>query len=288
VLKRAWSTGMTVGATGVAVAAAVLVAGPQARAQGKLDARYTVSLAGVPIGKGAWVIDITDDQYTAAASGMTAGILRVFASGQGTGAARGHVTSSGNLVPASYASSITADKRTEELRIVLLNGTVKELEVEPPTPPNPDRIPVTEAHRKGVTDPMSAALVRVPGTADPVSEEACSRRAAVFDGRMRYDLTMAYKRIEHVKAERGYAGPAVVCAVYFAPIAGFIPDRPAIKYLIAQRDMEIWFTPVAGTRIVVPFRVSIPTPLGLGVLQSTQFMSAAQPPRATPTSMHLR
>ena len=43
-------------------------------AQGKLDARYTASLAGVPIGKGAWIIDIGEDQYTAAASGMTAGI----------------------------------------------------------------------------------------------------------------------------------------------------------------------------------------------------------------------
>src|SRR3974390_985514 len=85
-----------------------------AHAQGKLDARYTVTLAGVPIGKGAWVIDIADDQYTAAASGMTTGLLRVFASGQGSSASRGYVNR-GNLIPASYASSITADKKTEEL-----------------------------------------------------------------------------------------------------------------------------------------------------------------------------
>src|SRR5256885_9571996 len=52
-------------------------------------------------------------------------------------------------------------------------------------------------------------------------------------------------------------------ALYFAPIAGYIPDRPAIKYLIAQRDMEVWLAPIAGTRVVVPFRFSTPTPLGL-------------------------
>lgn len=269
----------------IVACAALAVTGSEVRAQGRLDARYTVTLAGVPIGKGAWVIEIADDQYTAAASGMTTGLLRIFASGQGSGAARGHIGNGGNLVPSSYASSITADKKTEELRIVLSNGTVKEYTVDPPTPPHPDRVPVTDAHRKGVTDPMSAAIVRVPGQGDPLSPDVCAKSAAVFDGRMRYDLRMAFKRVEQIKAERGYQGPVVVCAVYFTPIAGHIPDRPAIKYLVAQRDMEIWFAPLAGTRMVVPFRISIPTPLGLGVLQATQFVSTPQGPRATPTSV---
>ena len=44
-----------------------------AQAQGRLDARYVVTLAGLPIGKGAWVIDIAEDQFTAAASGSTSG-----------------------------------------------------------------------------------------------------------------------------------------------------------------------------------------------------------------------
>jgi len=268
--------------------AALAGASGEVRAQGKLDARYTVTLAGVPIGKGAWVIDIADDQYTAAASGMTTGLLRIFASGQGSSAARGHVTSTGDLVPQSYASSITADRKTEELRILLSKGTVKEFVVDPPTPPHPNRIPVTDAHRKGVTDPMSAAIVRVPGHGDPLSAEACGKSAAVFDGRMRYDLKMAFKRIEQIRADRGYEGSAVVCAVYFTPIAGYIPDRPAIKYLVAQRDMEIWFAPLAGTRMVVPFRINIPTPLGMGVMQATQFVSTPQGPRATSTSVRIQ
>lgn len=258
-----------------------------ALAQGKLDARYIATLAGVPIGKGAWVIDIASDQYTAAASGMTTGLLRVFASGQGSSASRGYVNR-GNLIPASYASNITADKKTEELRIILNSGMVKEFAVDPPTPPHPDRIPVTEAHRRGVTDPMSGSLVRVPGTGDPVSAEACKQTIPVFDGRMRYDLRLEFKRVEWVRAEKGYQGPAAVCAIYFSPVAGFIPDRAAIKYLIAQRDIEVWLAPIMGTRVVVPFRIAIPTPLGVGVLQATQFVTAAQPTRLTPTSAKIR
>jgi hypothetical protein len=68
--------------------------------------------------------------------------------------------------------------------------------------------------------------------------------------------------------------------VNFVPVAGHIPDKPAIKYIMKQRDMEIWLAPIAGTRVVVPFRVSIPTPFGVGIMQATEFVSVAHP-RAT-------
>jgi hypothetical protein len=48
--------------------------------------------------------------------------------------------------------------------------------------------------------------------------------------------------------------------------------------------MEVWLAPVAGTRVLVPFRISIPTALGLGVLQATQFVSAAHQGKLTPTT----
>jgi hypothetical protein len=261
---------------GVAVAATALAAAGPACAQGRLDARYTVTLGSVPVGKGAWVIDISENQFTAAASGATAGLLRVFASGQGSGASRGYIVG-GNPVPASFAASITSDKKTEEIRMTLGSGDVKEFVISPPTPPDPDRIPVTEAHRHGVSDPMTASLFRVAGNGNPVSPQACQRSTPIFDGRMRYNLQFAYKRMEQVKAEKGYEGPVVVCAVYFVPVAGYIPSRTAIKYLASQRDMEVWFAPVGSTRVLVPYRVSIPTPIGTGVMQATQFVTVSQP-----------
>src|SRR6185295_18995281 len=49
------------------LAASVALAGSglSANDQGKLEARYTASLAGIPLGSGIWVIDIAPDQYTA-------------------------------------------------------------------------------------------------------------------------------------------------------------------------------------------------------------------------------
>jgi hypothetical protein len=252
-------------------------------AQGKLEAQYEATLAGIPVGRGAWNIDITDDQFSASAIGGTAGFLKTFASGSGAGASQGRVIN-GALVSTNYNASTTTSKKTESIHMLLSNGTIKEFAIEPEPPVDPDRIPVTEAHKKGVFDPMTGSLLRVPGTADPLSPEACHGSAAIFDGRMRYDLKLDFRRMETVKAEKGYQGPVVVCAVYFAPIAGYIPDRPVIKYLSAARNMEIAFAPVIGTRILVPFRMVIPTPLGVAMLEATQFITTATPPRIAKTN----
>jgi hypothetical protein len=105
----------------------------------------------------------------------------------------------------------------------------------------------------------------------------------VFDGRLRYDLKLDFKRMETVKSDRGYRGPVVVCAVYFSPIAGYIPDRPVIKYLAGARNIEIAFAPIMGTRVLVPYRVVIPTPLGTAMLEATQFLTQAIPPHVAKT-----
>jgi len=267
---------------GLCTGACLLLAAPSAFAQGKLDARYEATLAGIPVGKGAWTIDIADDSFSAAASGGTSGLLKAFAGGSGTGAAQGRVVN-GALVSSNYSATTTTSKKSEAIRIVLSNGNVKDYAIEPEPPIDPDRLPITDAHRRGVYDPMTGSMLRVPGSGDPLSPEACRTGAAVFDGRMRYDLKLDFKRMETVKAEKGYHGPVVVCAVYFSPVAGYIPDRPVIKYLAAQRNIEITFAPIAGTRILVPFRMVIPTPLGTAMLEATQFITQASPPRVAKT-----
>lgn len=250
-----------------------------AGAQGRLEAEYVATVAGIPIGHGNWVVEISDTAYSAAASGATAGLLRIFSGARGSGAARGTMSGAGP-VPTSYAATIIDDRHVDEVHIALTGGNVTDFSAEPPLLPLPDRIPVTEADVRGVVDPMTSALSRVAGGGDPVNPAACQHRVAVFDGRVRYDLHSEFKRIETVKAERGYEGPAVVCALYFQPISGYVPDRAAVKYLIELHDAEVWLAPIAGTRVLVPFRVSMPTPLGTGVLQAKEFVTVAQPAHA--------
>ena len=266
----------------VAAAALFLVAPQGAFAQSRLEAQYEATLAGIVVGKGAWTIEINDDQYTAAAQGGTTGLLKTFAKGSGTSLVQGRVVN-GAPVPIGYSATTTTSKKTEAIHITLQNGNVREFGIDPEPPVDPDRIPVTDAHKRGVFDPMTASLVRVPGNGDPVGPDACRNGASIFDGRMRYDLKLDFKRMEMVRADRGYYGPAVVCAIYFAPIAGFIPDRPVIKYLAGARNIEVTLAPIAATRILVPFRVVIPTPIGTAMLEATHFVTQAIPPHVAKT-----
>jgi hypothetical protein len=264
-------------------AGAWLVLAPQpGAAQGRLEAQYEASLSGIPVGKGAWAIEIGDETFSASAQGGTAGLLKAFSGGTGSGASQGRVVN-GALVANAYTATTTTQKKSETIRMVLANGSVKEFSIDPEPPVDPDRIVVTDAHRKNVLDPMTGSMLRVPGNGEVLSPEACRTGTGIFDGRLRYDLKLDFKRMETVKADRGYHGPAVVCAIYFTPVAGYIPDRPVIKYLAGERRMEIAFVPIAGTRILVPFRMTIPTPFGPAMLEATSFVTSAMPPRVAKT-----
>jgi hypothetical protein len=264
------------------VLAAVLLSGA-AQAQSRLEAHFLATVAGIQVGQGVWVIDIGDDQYAAAASGRVTGILRAVASGEGQAAARGSLNG-GRPVPATFAVKVSTEDKSDDVRMSFAAGAVKEVVAEPPLVATPDRVPVTEAHRRGVLDPMTAGLMPVAGSGDLLAPEACQRTLAIFDGRMRFDLTLAFKRMEKVHAEKGYDGPVAVCGVTYQPVAGHRPGRYAIKYLQEAHDMEIWLAPVSGTRMLVPFRISLPTLIGTAVLQATQFVAVAQP-RPLPKTM---
>lgn len=264
-----------------AIALLTLAAAAPAWAEGgKLEARYTVSLAGIPIGKGSWLIEITDTHYSAAATGATTGLMHIF--NDGHGATNVHGTwQNGRAASVIFASTIAAGKKTDQVRITIANGGIKEYSVEPPQDDSPERVPLTEAHRRDVLDPMTASLMRSPGNGDPVKDEACNQSVAIFDGRLRYDLRLEFKRMERVRADKGYAGPVVVCAVYFTPVAGYIATRSAIRYLTKLREIEVWMAPIAGTRVLVPFRLQGPTRIGQAVLQADEFVSVAMPVRAS-------
>jgi hypothetical protein len=265
-------------AVSIALAGALLAgtAAETASAQGRLEAHYRATLAGLPIGNGAWTIDFTDDRYTMAASGQVSGLASVFAGGSGTAAVRGAINGV-RVAPSSYALDIRTRGKADEVRIALSSAAVQSVSVEPPVKPSPTRAPLTEAHKRGVIDPISAGLVPV-GSGGP-GPDACRRTVPVFDGRQRYDLALSFKRMETVKAERGYEGPAVVCAVAYRPLGGHDTERFATKFLRESKDIEIWYAPVGDTRFLAAYRISLPTAFGPAVLQATRFVTSARAAR---------
>lgn len=254
---------------GGALLAGTLGLAAPALADGRLEAKYVLTVGGVELGRASVVAVASDAAYEISGSGRITGVLRAVTAGKGQAAARGALDGT-RMVPQVYALNAEAGDKPETARLVMAGGALKDMDVEPPLKPLPDRVPVTDAVLRNIIDPMSGAFVYVPGTADLLSKAACDRSVPVFDGRQRYDVTLKFQRIEEVKTE-GYAGPAVVCTVRYTPVAGHRPSRSTVKYMAENKNMSVWLVPLPGTRLLAPFKVSVATMIGTAVFSATSF-----------------
>ena len=154
------------------------------------------------------------------------------------------------------------------------------------TPPSSDRVPVTNSNRQGIVDPLTALLFSAAAAGEGMSQEACRRTLPIFDGQQRYDLKLAFKRMDKMTAEKGYGGPVVVCSVSYEQIAGHRANVPSVKYLSEGREMEIALAPIAGTRLVAPFRLSVVSMLANLMIEANRFETIMAPaPAGTPANV---
>jgi hypothetical protein len=244
-----------------------------ANAQGKLDAYYTATLLGLPIGHISWAVALKEHRFSSVATGSIAGFLRLFLDAQGSVTAEGRL-SAGKPIPSKFQLKLLAGKWSDEVGIVFTGNRAKETVLPTSAAPSADYVPIKNGDRVGASDPMTALLVYVGGTGATTVPQACERRVAIFDGHTRYNLRLAFERLSTVRAAEGYEGQVVVCAAKFLPVAGYDPKHFLVTYLAAQRETEIWLAPVGSTRILVPYRASISTPMGVGVLEATRFVFA--------------
>ena len=270
-------------AVSLIVCLALCAAAVAARAEARLNAHFKISMVGVSIGQLTWVVDLNAGSYTTSANGKASGALSVLVNGEGRVATRGLIDSD-RLRPTFFSSNVTEDGEVAGLQMTFENGSVKTLRMDAPQKKD-DRIPVTEPDRRGVSDPLSAMLiVAPPGEQNAPMPSTCDRVLAVFDGQRRYDLILSFKRIDSMKVAQGYAGPVLVCAVMLKPIAGYRADSMLVKYVGGQRDMEIWFAPIAGSSVIAPARLVVPTLIGTLEIAADRFEAVALKPASPAVS----
>ena len=257
---------------GSAFALLTAALGNRAHAEGKLDASYTISFARIRVGDISATGVFGESEYVISARGRAGGIMKVLVDGEASFSTRGTVKD-GYPVPTTFTSKIVSDAETSDVTMVLDEGSVKELAAAAPT--KSDRVPVTQANRQGIVDPLTAMLFSAAAAGEGLHRDVCRHTLPIFDGQQRYDLKLAFKRMDKVAAERGYAGPVVVCSVSYEPIAGH-RAYPLVKYLSEGREMEMALAPVAGTRLLAPFRMLVVSALANLVIEANQFEVTAQ------------
>jgi hypothetical protein len=242
-----------------------------ARAEARLNAHFRISMTGVSIGQMSWIVDINAGTYTTSTNGRSSGALSMLMNGEGRVAARG-IIDTDRLRPTFFSSNGTEDGETAGLQMTFEYGNVKTLRLDAPQKKKDERIPVSDADRRGVSDPLSAMLlIAPPGDQNAMEPAHCDHVLPVFDGQRRYDLVLSYKRSDMIKLDSGYAGPVLVCAVTLKPIAGYRADSMVVKYVAGRRDMEIWFAPITGTDVIAPARLVMPTLIGTLEIAADRF-----------------
>src|SRR5262249_453923 len=268
----------TILATG-ALALMTAALGDHAHAEGKLDASYTISFARIRVGDIAATGVFGEREYAISARGRASGIIKVLMDGEASFSTHGTIKD-GYPVPTTFTSKIVSDAETSDVTMVLDEGSVKELAATVPVPKS-DRVPVPQTNRQGIRDPFTAWLFSAAAAGEGLARDVCRHTLPIFDGQQRYDLKLAFKRMDKVTAEKGYAGPVVICSVSYEPIAGHRPSTPLVKYLSEGREMEMALAPVAGTRLLAPFRMLVESALANLVIEANQFEVTAQPQDAS-------
>jgi hypothetical protein len=263
-------------AVGSAVALITATVGNSAHAEGHLDASYTISFARIPVGEITATAVFGQNEYAISAHASAGGVLKaLLVDGKASISTQGTINGD-HPVPTTFTSKIVSSAETSDVTMALdEGGNVKELTATPP--PSADRVPVTNSNRQGIVDPLTALLFSATAAGEGLSQEACRRTLPIFDGHQRYDLKLAFKRMDKMTAEKGYAGPVVVCSVSYEPIAGHRANIPLVKYLSEGRQMELALAPIAGTRLLAPFRLSVVSTLANLMIEANRFETIMAP-----------
>jgi hypothetical protein len=252
----------------ICIFALTIAAVGQVLGESSLDTSYIVSFARVPVGEITASLVVGNTEYKMSARGRAGGIVKVLLDGEGSFITQG-TNVDGGLEPKSFTSKIVSNKGTSEVTMVFDGGGVKELAATPS--PGSDRVPVTETNRQGVVDPLTAMLFSASVVNERLSKDACRHTQPIFDGQQRYDLKLTFKRMDKMAAEKGYAGPVVVCSLRYEPIAGHSASNALVKYVSGGHEMELALAPIAGTRWLAPIRFSIASTIANLVIEASRF-----------------
>jgi hypothetical protein len=221
-------------------AAAALIAANASAMAASVD--YTISMAGIPVGSASFSVRPAGGSATVAVSGRVGGALELGRfdaratvspgnvtaesnSGSGKDAASASLASRGSGASRSFSYQGKTSRGPGQLSMTVAGGQVTALTANIPDNPNAVRVPVTDAHKSGVVDPLAvvAALVKPSGALD--AEAICGRQHRVFTGQVRFDLAGSAARPASTPSGAPAGWAARTCKVAYTPVSGHRIDK---------------------------------------------------------------
>jgi hypothetical protein len=236
--------------------------------------RYGISIAGLPIGSATLVMTPNGQNTQVQISGSVGGPLeigkmsasatvaqgRVTAqsqSGSGRNATSANLSSQGSPASSAFAFANVTGRGPGKLAMTVAGGRVTALDNQVPDNPKAERVPVTDAHKVGVVDPlmMLTHVVKPGGTLRP--EGVCGRTHQVFTGVIRMNLAGTPAEVQAAPRGLPEGWRAVACRVTTTPVAGHRIDK---GNRAETRTASVVFA-VNGDKAVL-WSLAVPGPFG--------------------------
>lgn len=206
---------------------------------------------------------IGGEDYSAAATFRSAGLLRWFDDTDIQATTVGYVNGAG-LEPWRYEHTNFASNKGRVVGIDFRDGLATP-DVNPPFG-SMGEPPATDEERQGALDPITVMLNVVLALNFEQEGQTCDGRLPVFDGKARYDLRFVNVGLDQVRT-RAFHGDAIRCQAFLEPISGYDDgDRPSDEE--TRRPVTIWLAPINGVHVPVRFRAA--TQIGSINVQATQ------------------
>ncbi len=145
-------------AGGISLVGISMLAGAPAAANETLQVGYSIRLLGLSLGSAGMNATISPSSYDLEISAQLSGIASIVSKAHGGARSSGSIEQ-GRVLSRAYATASSNSKETRTVRMALNAGSVRSVELVPPPEPHPDRVPVTDAHKRGIVDPLSALVM---------------------------------------------------------------------------------------------------------------------------------
>ncbi|WP_090874512.1 DUF3108 domain-containing protein [Bauldia litoralis] len=277
---RRYETTARLSAAVLSLAIAIAPSALLAREITTLKATYVIAIGTAVIGHATAESRFSGENYTAAINGSTGGVSRLVSDARASLSGSGKISGK-TVLPATFNLETVERGFGTHVSMAMQGGRITNLVAVPRLSAAADRIPITQSHKTGIVDPLSAFIVPLDRPGVPSGRAACDRTIKVFDGWTRFDVQLFYKQTKAVDGGADtYAGRIIVCGARYVPVAGHRAQGDSLNDLVDNDRLEVWLVPVENTALLVPFRILIGTSWGDLIVYATRFTTTATEERA--------
>ncbi|MDR3372213.1 MAG: DUF3108 domain-containing protein [Ancalomicrobiaceae bacterium] len=248
---------------------------------GEITAKYKISFINIDMARANLAAKLEHGLYTVRVGYKTTGIVKLFATASGDVVASGSLES-GKPAPSAFVQTARENSKDSKVNLAISDGAITSVEATPPLSPDPNRVPVGDAAKKNVIDPLSALLMPIAKPKEPGKDAlaaSCDRTIPIFDGWSRYDIKLSLKEVKTVD-KAGFKGQAVICSVRWVPVAGHIPDRKGTKFMAENKDIDVMLAPAGTSGFLIPLHIGVQTLRGHIDVDATEFSAKIVMPPA--------